>query len=79
VFGIGIVFFRGLAGFTRSGGLRSQSLDYFAEQKTGALIEADDGEAGVVGAGIKCEQDLQAVQVLPVDLPDTPLALQVRP
>ena len=69
VFGVGIVLPGGLAW------MRSQALDDVAEQKTGALIEADDGKARLVGAGVEGEHRFEALQVLPVDPADAPLAL----
>ena len=69
VLGIGIMLLGGLAR------LRSQALDHVANQKAGALIEADHGKARVIGAGVEGEHRFEALQVLPVDLPDAPLAL----
>ena len=61
-----------LGWFTR---LRGQPLDHLAEQKARPLIEADDRKPGVVGPGVEGEQRFEAVQVLPVNLPDAPLPL----
>ena len=69
VFGVGIVLPGGLTW------LRGQALDDVAEQKTGSLIEAADGKARLVGAGIEQQQGLEAAEVLAVDLTDAPLAL----
>ena len=57
--------------------MRSQAFDGIAEQKTGALIEAHDGLARGVGPGVKRQHGFEAGQVLPVYLPDAPLALAV--
>ena len=72
---IGIVLLGYLAGLAGLGGLRGQALDHVTEQKAGALIEADHRKLRVVGPGVEREQRFEALQVLPVDLPDAPLAL----
>ena len=52
----GAVFTVGVGFLGQPGRLRGPAFDHVAEQKAGALVEANDGKTRVVGAGIEREQ-----------------------